>query len=153
MFLRILIVLLFLYNYGFACKVDPELVQLTIDVAKQEGIQPELLIAVVWVESRFCPDAVSPAGAIGLGQLMPGTAKELEVNPQNPSENMIGASKYLLKQFTRFEDWTLALAAYNAGARRVSEANGIPEIIETKDYVKKVIYTYNQFSQRQLDHK
>lgn len=144
MLLRLLIFSICLCSYAFACNLDPDLVQLTVDVAQQEGIQPELLIAVVWVESRFCPEAVSPAGAIGLGQLMPGTAKELKVNPQNPNENMMGASIYLLKQFRRFDDWTLALAAYNAGARRVSEAGGIPQITETQEYVEKVSHIYNQ---------
>ena len=147
MLLRLVFIVITLYTYGFACELDSDLVQLTIDVAKQEGIQPELLMAVVWVESRFCPDALSPAGAIGLGQLMLGTAKELEVDPFISEENLLGSARYLQKQFIRFEDWTLALAAYNAGARRVSEAGGVPEIIETQEYVKRVVYIYNQFVQ------
>lgn len=145
MILRIFFVILSIYSYGFACDVDPNLVQLTIDVAKQEGIQPELLIAVVWVESRFCPDAVSPAGAIGLGQLMPDTANELGINPHNIEENISGAAMYLLKQFKRFEVWELTLAAYNAGPIRVIEAKGIPEIPETRDYVRKVVNIYTLF--------
>lgn len=146
MLLHILIVLLSICSYGFACEVDPNLVQLTIDIAKEEGIQPELLIAVVWVESRFCPDVVSPAGAIGLGQLMHGTAKELGVNPIVPEENISGAARYLIQQFQRFESWNLALAAYNAGASRVIKAQGIPKIPETQQYVQKVIHIYKHFN-------
>ena len=142
MVMRLLLILISLSIYGFACDVDPDLVQLTIDVAKQEGIQPELLIAVVWVESRFCPDAVSPAGAIGLGQLMPGTAKDLGVNPFDYFENIVGAARYLIKQQHRFESWELAFAAYNAGPRRVAEAKGIPDIKETQDYVGRVMFIY-----------
>ena len=137
-----IVLLLSLLGLSLACKVDPELVQLAIDVAKQEGIQPELLIAVVWVESRFCPDAVSPAGAIGLGQLMPGTANDLGVNPENKQDNLQGSSRYLLQQFERFQNWHLALAAYNAGPNRVVQAEGIPLIKETQSYVKNTIYIY-----------
>ena len=143
MLLRLIIVLTAISTYGFACEVDSDLVQLTIDVAKQEGIQPELLIAVVWVESRFCPGAVSPVGAIGLGQLMPITAAELEVNPILPTDNLIGSSRYLLQQFRRFKSWDLALAAYNAGPARVLESAAIPEISETKKYVKLVLVIHD----------
>ena len=147
MLLRLIIILIAISAYGFACELDSDIVQLTIDVAKQEGIQPELLVAVVWVESRFCPDAVSPAGAIGLGQLMPLTANELNVQPNNPQENLLGASRYLLKQHKRFDNWQLALAAYNAGASRVERAAGIPNIPETQDYILKVTKIYQQLQQ------
>jgi len=144
MLVRMLIVLFSIYSYGLACEVDPELVQLTIDVANQEGIQPELLISVVWVESRFCTDALSHAGAIGLGQLMPGTAKDLGVNPNLPEENLKGAARYLKQQHNRFEILNLALAAYNAGPQRVKDSGGVPDIIETKEYIRKVTKIYQQ---------
>jgi len=134
------------FSFSLACRVDSKLVQLTIDVAKQEGIQPELLIAVVWVESRFCPDAFSPAGAIGLGQLMPGTAKELNVNPHSRKENLHGAASYLRKQYFSFEDWGLALAAYNAGPTRVRRVKRVPDIQETIDYIERVTTIYSQLS-------
>lgn len=140
----ILIVSLSVFCFTLACDVDSELVQLTIDIAKQEGVQPELLIAVVWAESRFCPDAVSHAGAIGLGQLMPRTAEELKVNPYSNSENLLGAVSYLKKQYLRFGNWQLALAAYNAGPSRVQNENGIPKIDETINYVKRVLRIYSQ---------
>ena len=142
MLLRLIIILIAISTYGFACEVDPDLVQRTIDVAIQEGIQPELLIAVVWVESRFCPDAISPAGAIGLGQLMPATAEELNVNPKIPSQNLQGSSIYLSNQIERFKNIQLALAAYNAGAARVAKENNIPDIKETQKYIKLVMHTY-----------
>ena len=136
--------LLSLVSFSLACEVDPELVQLAIDVAQQEGIQPELLIAVVWVESRFCPDAVSPVGAIGLGQLMPGTAKDLGLDPKIPKENLSGSARYLALQYKAFEALDLSLAAYNAGPRRVMESGGVPDILETKEYVSKVNKVFRQ---------
>ena len=147
--MRVLIITLLLSLLGFslACDVDSELVQLAIDVAQQEGIQPELLIAVVWVESRFCPNALSPAGAIGLGQLMPGTAKDLGVDPKIPKENLIGSANYLFQQYSTFKSVDLALAAYNAGPRRVKESGGVPDIFETKDYLRKVTSIYQQLFQ------
>jgi len=136
-----------LFGFSFACEVDPEIVQLAIDVANEEAIQPELLIAVIWVESRFCPNAISPAGAVGLGQLMPGTARDLAVNPKIPKENLTGSAKYLYLQYSTFEAYDLALSAYNAGPGRVKEAGGVPEIKETEDYLYKVVIIYQQLLQ------
>ena len=83
--------------------------------ATSAGVDPDLLTALVWVESSFQPDAVSPAGAIGLAQLMPGTAKGLGVDPTNPAQNLDGAARMLhglIEQFGRVDH---ALAAYNVG--------------------------------------
>jgi soluble lytic murein transglycosylase-like protein len=106
--------------------------------AEAHGIRPELLAALVWTESGFRADAVSPAGARGLGQLMPGTAAELGVDPDVPAENLDGAARYLRAQLDRFGDTRLALAAYNAGPGRVADAAGVPDIRETRDYVERV---------------
>lgn len=106
--------------------------------ATRHGLEPSLLGALVWTESSFDASAVSPAGAIGLGQLMPGTAAELGVDPTDPEANVDGAARYLRQQLDRFGDTRLALAAYNAGPGRVAAAGGVPDIPETTNYVARV---------------
>ena len=99
-----------------------------------------LLDALVWTESRYDPLAVSKAGAAGLGQLMPGTARELGVtNRFDPLENLSGAAKYLRQMLDRFGVVHLALAAYNAGPGAVERARGIPRNGETPAYVRNVL--------------
>jgi len=99
-----------------------------------------LLDALVWTESRYNPLAVSTAGAAGLGQLMPGTARELGViNRFDPLENLSGAAKYLRQMLDRFGVVHLALAAYNAGPGAVERARGVPRNGETPAYVRNVL--------------
>ncbi|MCP3935842.1 MAG: lytic transglycosylase domain-containing protein [Actinomycetia bacterium] len=106
--------------------------------ASRYGLDANLLTALVWTESAFRPDAVSPAGAIGLGQLMPGTAGGLGVDPNDPVQNLDGAARYLRAQLDRFGSVQLALAAYNAGPGRVERSGGVPNIPETQAYVRIV---------------
>ncbi len=107
--------------------------------ASQEGIDPHLLEALVWQESRFRPDAVSHKGARGLAQLMPGTARELGVNPDDPEDNLRGGARYLRQQLDRFGgNVELALAAYNAGPGAVSRVGRVPRIRETQNYVRVI---------------
>lgn len=111
------------------------------------GMDPRLLAALVWTESSFVPTAVSPVGALGLGQLMPGTAAGLGVDPLDPDDNLRGAARYLRAQVRRFGSVELGLAAYNAGPRRVVEAgNAIPAIAETQLYVVRVLDRYARLS-------
>jgi hypothetical protein len=111
--------------------------------ARANGLDGRLLAALVWTESTFRPDVVSSAGAIGLTQLMPGTAASLGVDPWVPTENLDGGARYLLIQLNRFGSVELALAAYNAGPTRVADAGpGIPAITETQLYVIKVLERY-----------
>ncbi|MCU0947621.1 MAG: lytic transglycosylase domain-containing protein [Porphyrobacter sp.] len=110
------------------------------ELAARYDLSPSLLEALVWQESRWRENAVSPAGARGLAQLMPGTARYLGVNPDDPHANLEGGARYLREQLNRFGgDLEKALAAYNAGPGRVERARGIPNIRETRDYVAAIM--------------
>jgi soluble lytic murein transglycosylase-like protein len=110
------------------------------ELAAKYDISPALLEALVWQESRWNTGAVSPVGARGLAQLMPGTARQLGVNPHNPSANLEGGARYLREQLDTFDgDIEKALAAYNAGPGRVHRAGGIPRIRETQNYVSAIL--------------
>lgn len=102
------------------------------------GIPSGLFERLVQKESAFNPKAVSPAGAIGLSQLMPGTAKSLGVDPTDPEQNLEGGARYLKAMYDQFGSWPLALAAYNAGPGRVKAAGGVPNIPETQNYVAEL---------------
>ena len=119
------------------------------EAAKANGISATLLDALIKQESGFRAKIVSPAGAIGLTQLMPKTAKSLGVDPYDPLQNITGGAKYLKQQLDKFGgDISLALAAYNAGPGAVSKYGGIPPYKETQNYVKSVLGDYNN---RKLD--
>ncbi|TCD01936.1 lytic transglycosylase domain-containing protein [Erythrobacteraceae bacterium CFH 75059] len=110
------------------------------ELARRFDLSPALIEALVWQESRWRPQAVSPKGARGLGQLMPGTARELGVDADDPFANLEGAARYLRAQIDRFDgDLERALAAYNAGPGRVMRAGGVPAIAETRNYVAAVM--------------
>ena len=110
-----------------------------ISAARQYGIPPELFLALVQQESGFNPQAQSPVGAYGLTQLMPGTADYLGVDPRDPIQNLQGGARYLDEQRDAFGDWTLALAAYNAGPGNVRKHGGVPPFKETQSYVQSII--------------
>jgi soluble lytic murein transglycosylase-like protein len=104
--------------------------------AADYGIGIELLQALAWSESGFDPAARSSAGAIGLMQLMPDTARALGVDPHDPQQNIRGGAAYLREQLDRFDgDLERALAAYNAGPAQVERHHGVPPFRETRAYV------------------
>ena len=108
------------------------------DASALQGVPPTLLRAVIRIESNYDPDAVSHAGAQGLMQLMPGTAKELGVVcPFDPRENVFAGTRYLQHLHERFGNWPDALAAYNAGPERVARRERLPK--ETQRYVRNVL--------------
>lgn len=114
---------------------------LIVEQARLNSVRPDLVRAVVQVESGFNPYAVSPKGAQGLMQLMPGTARELGVrNPFNPAENIRGGVTYLRQLLDRYGDnESLALAAYNAGPNAVAKyGETVPPYRETRNYVSKI---------------
>lgn len=113
---------------------------------KYYGLDCNLVKAVIRAESGFNPQAVSPKGAMGLMQLMPGTSRDMGVaNPFDPMQNIEGGVKYLRLMLDRFSNNThLALAAYNAGPEAVQKHGGIPPYDETQIYVKRVIDIYNR---------
>ncbi|TGK83086.1 lytic transglycosylase domain-containing protein [Leptospira noumeaensis] len=116
-------------------------------IAKSQGMDPNLVKAMVKAESGFKPNAVSPKGAMGLMQLMPETAESLGVNdPFNPEENIGGGVKFLKGLMKEFKDPEKAIAAYNAGPGAVKRYKGIPPYEETQKYVNKVKRYYKDFS-------
>ncbi len=116
-------------------------------VSKNQGVDEQLVRAVIETESGFDPDAVSKKGARGLMQLMPDTAAQLEVNPDEPTQNIEGGVRYLGRLMDRFDTLEEALAAYNAGPEAVESAGGVPPFPETQKYVKSVLERFRQYKQ------
>lgn len=113
------------------------------EAAARYQVDPRLVAAVAQTESGGNQEAVSPAGAVGVMQLMPETAAGLGVNPYDKRQNIEGGAKYLRQMMDTFGgDVQKAVAAYNAGPQAVKEYNGIPPYRETQDYVNKVLDIY-----------
>ena len=110
--------------------------QMAKDAARRHGVPQDLFLRLVQQESGWKPAVRSHKGAIGLAQLMPGTARILGVNPHDPYENLEGGARYLAEQYRTFRSWRLALAAYNAGPGAVKKYDGVPPYKETRNYVR-----------------
>jgi|GEM_PF-3715545 len=110
-----------------------------IEAAQKYEIPSQILYSIMVIESRGNPNKVSADGGIGLMQMQIETANFLDVNPCIPEESIDGAARYLKLLFCEFNDWTLAIAAYNAGPDKVKKYNGIPTLEITQDYVKNVL--------------
>jgi soluble lytic murein transglycosylase-like protein len=125
---------------------------LVAQAAARNGLDPAVLHGLIQQESGFDPSATSGAGAIGLTQLMPGTASSLGVaNPMNPAESIEGGARYLGELMRQFAGNTSdALAAYNAGPGAVQEYGGIPPYSETQSYVSSVLANAESYRQSHL---
>ena len=125
---------------------DPELDRIILEAGEKQGVDPRFIHAVIWQESKYKVDARSHAGAQGLMQLMPATAKRFGCeHPENPEENITAGTKYLSWLLKRFAgNVELALAGYNAGEGSVDKYDGIPPYSETQNYVKIISKRYGK---------
>lgn len=141
-----MLAVLVLVSWGLACgRIPSDLGGWAAYYARGYGLDPDLLVALVWVESRFCPEAISPKGAVGLGQIMPATGQAIGISRErlsHPQWNLWGAAKHLRQLWDSFGSWPLALAAYNAGSGAVRKYGGIPPYKETQKYVRDVLWVY-----------
>jgi soluble lytic murein transglycosylase-like protein len=128
-----------------------ELEPLIHEVSQQHNLPPSLIKAVIRVESNFNSEATSPKGAQGLMQLMPGTAGDLQVvNPYDAQENVSAGTRYLKMLLEKFNyRLPLALAAYNAGPKRVDQHQAVPPIRETRNFVRDVCENFVRYSGEQ----
>ena len=127
------------YSHGRAAEARRRMIfPLVHQVACEQGLPVGLFDALIMQESRYNHLAVSPKGALGLAQLMPGTARQLGANPFGVIDNLRGGARYLRQQVDRFGRYDLALAAYNSGPGRVARLGRVPLISETTDYVRRI---------------
>jgi soluble lytic murein transglycosylase-like protein len=150
------------YNPRLGLQQAGQIAYHLLNFADMNDVDPRLIVAMIIAESDFNPNSTSRTGAMGLGQLMPGTARELGVNnPYDPAQNLYGSIRYLRSRLDTFADKAqpnggltfeqaaLALAAYNAGTDAVRKFNGIPPYRETQAYVSRIIRWYQQLCQGQ----
>jgi soluble lytic murein transglycosylase-like protein len=124
---------------GAAREAPPEIAAAIQDSAVRHALPAPVVEAVAWQESRFNQRALSPKGARGVMQLMPGTASGLGVDAADLRANIDGGAAYLASQMRRFGDLSLALAAYNAGPEAVDRYGGVPPYAETRAYVRAIL--------------
>jgi hypothetical protein len=127
---------------------DPNLDRIIFRAGGRHGIDPRFIHAVIWQESKYKPKAVSHAGAQGLMQLMPATARRFGCSdPHDEASNVEAGTRYLSWLLKRFNgDVKLALAGYNAGEGAVDKYHGVPPYNETRNYVRKIVANYGQTS-------
>ncbi|WP_171123046.1 MULTISPECIES: lytic transglycosylase domain-containing protein [unclassified Ruegeria] len=126
------------FNKRYNGKYRGQYLSLARQAARKHNVPEDLFLRLVQQESGWNPHAVSHKGALGLAQLMPGTAQLLGVNPHDPKQNLEGGARYLSWQYRKFKSWRLALAAYNAGPKAVEKHGGVPPYKETQNYVKVI---------------
>lgn len=125
---------------------NPDLDRLIFRAGGRHGIDPRFIHAVIWQESKYQSKALSQAGAQGLMQLMPATARRFGcTDPNDDAANVDAGTKYLSWLLKRFNgDVSLALAGYNAGEGAVDKYNGVPPYNETQNYVRKIVASYGK---------
>jgi soluble lytic murein transglycosylase-like protein len=121
-------------QYAASVRLQPP----SVNTPSRHGVPEDLFLRLVQQESGWQHSAKSIKGAIGLAQLMPFTAAKLGVDPYDPKQNLEGGARYLRLMYDRYENWRLALAAYNAGPGAVDKYGGVPPYRETKNYVKVI---------------
>ena len=124
---------------GYSGRYRGEYLALARAAAARHGVPEDLFLRLVQQESGWNAAARSHKGAMGLAQLMPGTAARLGVDANDPHQNLDGGARYLRMQYDRFGSWRLALAAYNAGPEAVVKHGGIPPYRETTNYVRIIL--------------
>ncbi len=131
-------------NFGSAVATTGDIDSAIEQAAARHNVDPNLVRAVVKVESNFNPNAVSRKGAMGLMQLMPSTARQLKVNnPFDPEQNVDAGVRHLKQLLENYGgDIKLTLAAYNAGAGAVARSSGVPHYVETQNYVRRITNLY-----------
>lgn len=126
-------------NPGLGRNEAGQIAEAIVDSAQRHEVDPFLVAALIAQESKFRPRVVSPGGAVGLGQILPATARGLGVDPYHPAQNVEGCVKYLRAQLNRWNGRTdLALASYNAGPGAVQRFGGVPPYRVTRNYVSKI---------------
>jgi len=123
--------------------IPGDLMRWTQESASRNGLPWAMLLSLIWQESTYCQKVVSPSGALGLGQLMPGTARGLGVDPLDPRQNIEGAARYLRQMALRYGEWPRALAAYNAGPVAVDRCGCWDPYAETEQHVVRIIDRHN----------
>ncbi len=123
----------------FAGAYKGEYLEIAKAAARKHNVPEDLYLRLVQQESGWNAGAVSNKGATGLAQLMPGTAKTMGVEIDDPAQNLEGGARYLRQMFDKFGTWKLALAAYNAGPGAVEKHGGVPPFAETENYVSKIL--------------
>ncbi|SHJ26593.1 Transglycosylase SLT domain-containing protein [Shimia gijangensis] len=124
---------------SFKGKYNGPYLPMAREAAMRNGVPVDLFLKLVQQESGWNASAKSHKGALGLAQLMPETARRLNVDPLDPYQNLDGGARYLAKQYRKFGSWRLALAAYNAGPQAVRKYGGVPPYKETQNYVRVIL--------------
>ncbi len=138
------------YNPRLSQEEALRIARAILTFSEEVGIDPRLMVALIIQESGFKTRVVSRAGAMGIAQLMPATARTFGVDPFDPVQSIWAATRYLKREMDRFRQWddplTLALAAYNAGAGAVLKYKGIPPYRETQNYIRSINALYERLS-------
>lgn len=124
---------------GYTGQYRGPYVTMAREAALRNGVPEDLFLRLVQRESNWNASARSPKGALGLAQLMPATARELNVDPLDPYQNLDGGARYLARQYRTFGSWRLAVAAYNAGPGAVVKYGDVPPYKETRNYVRAIL--------------